>query len=641
MSKLSMLFVAVAVAICVCSPQLTFGQPAPTRSAIEAVTVYRGQALIRRAVQVPPDLGELQIIVDDLPAKVVGASLSASGTEGVVVRLVRYRSRAASKPLNKELAEIESQIKQIKRELHTNAKMHEVKQRNAQYMHDLAMFITSKERATSSQADLDADGIAKLTDLILSNDPKTFAEMTELEHQKADLEEELHLLERKRSELSGKSAKAVHEAIIFLTKAKLGPAEVRLNYLVNDARWSPAYNVRLGADGKTAQIEYLADVRQRSGEDWASVSLTLSTATPHASADSPLLVPLWVGARRSVPASGKVKRLMAVGSKVEYQRRAGRLRGQQAELPQQMAKGRRVALWNANQIAAEVQEMAKGRQAELPQQMAKGRRVALWNANQIAAEVQEMELNVDRDVLRSGIREMRRTEEALTVSYVLEGKMSLASRPDRQLLQIASLQIPVETYHQAIPLLTTYVYRMGRLSNTSPLSFLPGPYSAYVGGEFVGKGRLPLIARGQNVALGFGVDTQLRCRRELVDKSDKTGWGSRVQNFSYKLQLENYKDTPVSVRLLDRIPATKSEDLQIKVGKMSDDLSTDPLYVREMKGRGILRWDIDLPAGASGPDAKQVTYSFELKFAKDKDVSTQTVNLMGQMEAEYERMLSQ
>lgn len=608
MSKLSMLFVAVAVAICVCSPQLTFGQPAPTRSAIEAVTVYRGQALIRRAVQVPPDLGELQIIVDDLPAKVVGVSLSASGTEGVVVRLVRYRSRAVSRPPNKELAEIESQIKQIKRELHTNAKMHEVKQRNAQYMHDLAMFITSKERATSSQAELDADGIAKLTDLILSNDPKTFAEMTELEHQKADLEEELHLLERKQSELSGKSAKAVHEAIIFLTKAKPGPAEVQLNYLVNDARWSPAYNVRLGADGKTAQIEYLADVRQRSGEDWSGVSLTLSTATPHASADSPLLVPLWVGARRSVPASGKVKRLMAMGSKAEYQRRAGRLHVQQASLPQQMAKGRRAALWTSNRLAA---------------------------------EVQEMELNVDRDVLRSGIRELRRTEEALTVSYVLEGKMSLASRPDRQLLQIASLQIPVETYHQAIPLLTTYVYRMGRLSNTSPLSFLPGPYSAYVGGEFVGKGRLPLIARGQNVALGFGVDTQLRCRRELVDKSDRTGWGSRVQNFSYKLQLENYKDTPVSVRLLDRIPATKSEDLQIKVGKMSDELSTDPLYVREMKGRGILRWDIDLPASASGPDAKQVSYSFELKFAKDKDVSTQTVNLLGQMEAEYERMLSQ
>ena len=582
--------------------------PVEAESAIEAVTVYRGQALIRRAVQIPPDLGELQIIVDDLPAKVVGASLTAGGTEGVVVRLVRYRSRAASKPLNKELAEIESQIKQIKRELHANAKMHEVKQRNAQYMHNLAMFITSKERATSSQADLDADGIAKLTDLILSNDPKTFAEMTELEHQKADLEEELHVLERRRSELSGKSAKAVHEAIIFLTKARLGPAEVRLNYLVNDAGWSPAYNVRLGADGKAARMEYLADVRQRSGEDWTGVSLTLSTATPHTSADSPLLVPLWVGARSAVPVSGKVKRLMVAGSKAEYQRRAGRLRVQQASLPQQMAKGRRAAMWSSNRIAA---------------------------------EVQEMELNVDRDVLRSGIRELRRAEEALTVSYVLEGKMSLASRPDRQLLQIASLQIPVETYHQAIPLLTTYVYRMGRLSNTSPLSFLPGPYSAYVGDEFVGKGRLPLIARGQNVALGFGVDTQLRCRRELVDKSDKTGWGSRVQNFSYKLQLENYKDTPVSVRLLDRIPATKSEDLQIKVGKMSDELSTDALYVREMKGRGILRWDIDLPAGAGGPDAKQVTYSFELKFAKDKDVSTQTVNLLGQMEAEYERMLSQ
>ena len=189
-----------------------------------------------------------------------------------------------------------------------------------------------------------------------------------------------------------------------------------------------------------------------------------------------------------------------------------------------------------------------------------------------------------------------------------------------------------------MPLLGSYVYRNARATNTGAVPLLAGPYSAYIGGEFVGRGRLPLVARGQELTIGFGVDTQLRCRRELLDKSDKVAWGSRVQTFKYQLRLESFKDKPVAVRLIDRIPATKDTDLiKINLGRVSEKLSTDPVYVRDEKGRGILRWDIDLAARAAGAKSRNVDYSFEMKYAKDAHVGRRAAGLLRQMEVEFRK----
>jgi hypothetical protein len=139
--------------------------------------------------------------------------------------------------------------------------------------------------------------------------------------------------------------------------------------------------------------------------------------------------------------------------------------------------------------------------------------------------------------------------------------------------------------------------------------------------------------------LGFGVDTQLRCRRELIDKSDRVSWGSRIQTFNYRLRIESFKNRPVSVRLLDRIPAAKSDDIRITLGRPSDKLSTDAIYVRDLRPMGVLRWDIELPAGASGTKARDVKYDFEMKFAKDKHIGQQAASLMPAMRVDYDKMM--
>ena len=46
--------------------------------------------------------------------------------------------------------------------------------------------------------------------------------------------------------------------MLFLQKQAAGPAEVRLNYLVNNCGWSPAYTMRSADDRKKVRVEYNA-----------------------------------------------------------------------------------------------------------------------------------------------------------------------------------------------------------------------------------------------------------------------------------------------------------------------------------------------------------------------------------------------
>jgi len=575
------------------------------KSKIEAVTVYRGQALVARSVAVPGEKGELEIIVPDLPARVVPASLSASAADGVTIRSVRYLSRAAAAAASEEVAEMDAAIKKTTNDIYANNQMMVLITTKGGYISKLEDFSTALTKASLVQGKLDLKALGEVTAQVFKLREALAAERIKLNVQAGELKEQLALLQRKRKELTSKAGKTIRQAVIFLSKTTDQPAAVRLNYLVDSANWSPAYNVRLGAAGKKASVEYLAEVNQTSGEDWSDVQLTLSTVTPAMNARSPLLVPLWI-ALRGAPKKGPSK----VSAAQSYaQRQILLTSGQYGQL----------GLWNVA-VAGKSQEEAG------------------WHINRLAAENQRMELNVNVDAVSAGAWALRSAQEGLAVSYRLPGKMNLTSRSDRQLIQIAKLELPAATYYQAIPLLSSYVYHVAEVENTSALPLLEGRYSSYIGGEFVGRGRLRLVARGQKAIIGFGVDTQLRCSRELSEKSDRVSWGSRIQSFRYKLRLQNYKDKPVSVRLLDRIPATKGEDLRVTLGRMKDALSTDRVYLRDHRPRGILRWEITVPARAAGATARDVTYTFEMKYAKDKHIGREAAEVMKKMRATHADM---
>ena len=395
----------------------------------------------------------------------------------------------------------------------------------------------------------------------------------------------LSLLQRRRAALTSGHGRILRQAIVFLEKAGPEDSSIELSYLVGNATWEPTYNLRADGDLNAVNVEYAAIAQQMSGEDWDNVTLTLSTAAARMVATGPTLAPMTIS-----------------------------LTPQHQPLESTALRGR----YEDTRKHQELLQRSDGRAEQTRTQ---------WGWNWAAQAGQNIELAVGADRLHLLRDDRVETAAGLSVNYRLPGKVSLASRRDSQMVEIARLTLPATFYYEAVPLLSEQVHRYAELTNTSELSLLEGRSHMYLDGDYVGRGLMSMVARGQKLTVGFGVEPQLRAWREFVDKDERIQGGNRNINMTFRLVLDNYADRDIDLRVLDRIPPSR-EDLRVTLEDLEDPLSTDAEYVRALKPRGILRWDITIEAGAAANTARIIDYSYMLEFDRNLHIATEApVNL--------------
>jgi uncharacterized protein (TIGR02231 family) len=607
------LTIALALALAVVGPS-AYAQPSDPAAAaddalpraishLDRVTVFRGEALVTRVVEVPAGKGDIDLVVEDLPERVVPASLAARPEgEGLLVRAVRFQSRVSQHAPDPKIAALDEELRQLD-ERRDDPK---VALRNAEQRHALITAQTKSWAVPTLRHDIgrgaiDAKKVSELNAHLFGLLDKAEAQVASLRAEQRALQRKRAQTQRQRSELVGGSRHR-REAIVTVARGRAGKARLYLDDIVRSATWTPTYHMRLTAKGDKVRVEYLAEVAQQSGEDWQGVELVLSTATPRMSAESPVLAPLWI--QLAEQSGGKKAANKGLGG-ASYSQAQSSLRAQQRRL-----------------LADQDQNRAG------------------WEVNKAAARSQRAEIAADRASIVQAREALRQAEETLAVSYALSGRLSLGSRSERQLVEIAAFELDAEAFYEAVPLFSSYVNRYARVTNKSRVPLLAGPYSAWSEGEFVGRGDIGVVATGQDFVIGFGADPQLRCARELVDKKDETSWGTRTQTFDVRLRVESYKDTPVRVQLYDRIPATRdATDLTIKLLTAGRTLSRDPVYLRDHKPAGILRWDLDVPAASHGAKAIDLRYRWEMAYAKDKHVGKEAAERLDLMRRDYEMLM--
>ena len=568
------------------------------KSKVESVTLYRGQALVTRTVELPAAAGEVEAVVSDLPEQVLGETLFASG-QNVKIRSVRFRTVPVAEPPGKAAAELETKMKALQDKIAANSQTLTVLENKMKYLDKLENFTAPTLQVEMAKGVLNAAQLSELTTFLFKQRDDLAAQRIKMGQEGQQLQEQLNLLQRQRQELAAGMSRSDRQAAIFLSK-DAGPVALRLSYLVRSASWAPSYELRLDETAQSVTVDYVAQVQQTSGEDWTDVALTLSTATPALNAEIPLLTPMMIG--------------LAGGAK---QMRPQPTTAAAAQSYSAISRSQSGALGAWHAATAD-------------------RAMANWELNRLSAEAQSLELAATDETLRQA-KGLRALEEGLAVSYKVPARMTLHSRQDTQMVQILSGKVKGKGFYEAIPLLTNYVYRGLEVVNTTEQPWLAGPYMGYVDGEFVGRGELPMVAKGQDLHLGFGVDTQLRCWRELKEKSEEEKLGSKIETFTYVLHVDSYKDKPVAVRLIDRIPIAKGDEMETKVGKTSQPLSADPAYAEgQDKVKGLLRWDVEVPAGAHAHKDFKLDYSFEMKYASDRRVNAAPSQMMEEMRQEYD-----
>jgi uncharacterized protein (TIGR02231 family) len=552
--------------------------PAPgvklATSRVIGVTVYPNSALVTRAVDVPEGAGTFELTVAPLPPATINGSLYTEGAENLRVLATRFRTRAVLEDTREDVRQLQDELKQLQQSQEKVEADIKAAQANLQFVTKLESFTAAGTTQSADKGGLSGDSALTLSRYIMESRGDKSKELVGLQQQQQTIQEKTEFARRKLSELAWSPNRTERDAVLVVDKGNAAAGKVRLHYLVDEASWRPQYKLRAGkAAQDPVRLEYLAAVVQHTGEDWHNVELVLSTAQPALNSAPPDLQALQVAvvARGTTPPRG--------GSP------AG-----DPDLEDQVRSLRTKAQKDFNQ-----KKSATG--------------LALFNT--AAALDQSWELLNQEAAVRRGCASTVR--EGPNVAYHLNTRLTLPSRTEEQSLEVTRLDMPPAYYYKAVPILTSQVYRLADLTNTSAYVLLPGDATVYVGADFVGQMSLPLVAVGEPFTAGFGVDPQLQVQRQLLDWSLSTSGGNQVRRYEYRIRLGSYKPERVKVQVWDRLPSAQADSVNVSLLRAAPEVSADAAYVREQRPNNLLRWDVAVEPGMNGEKALAIDYEFKLE----------------------------
>lgn len=585
----------------------------PAASKVTAVTVYANTALVTREVSVPDGAGLTEVIVSPMPPLTLQSSLYAEGTDDIRVLSVRFRTRAIAEDTREEVRKIDAEIKTLQTKAQTFEADLKAMGENLKLLDKLEGFTAKALDNQTDKGMLDPEKIIALTKFVQEDRAKRVKEQLAIKQQLDAVQEKLAFTQRLLAEKSGGSVRTERDAVILLDK-KPGAGAVKLNYLVSSASWRPQYKFRAtGKDKDRVTAEYQAAIDQRTGEDWVNAFITLSTAQPLLNAAPPELKALSVTVSPvGVVAAAAVDPSTGVPVPPKPDAAPGFPQPSGAKMP------------SATAYAKDLEKLSKELRGQVAQNYREQKEQKAGDlANNAAALEQFRDLVAGKDELltAAAAAPAGAAGEGPSVTFKLPTRLTIPSRSDEQVVEIAKIELEPKFYYKAVPVLTPNVYRLADLTNTSEYVLLPGDATMYLNGDFVGQTRLPLVAAGRPFTAGFGVDPQLQVSRVLVDKTRTTQGGNQVLTFKYRIRLSSYKAAPVPVQVWDRTPhAETMQTIAVNLINPQPELSADPLYARDEKPRGILRWDVTVGPKQNGEKTLNIDYEFRMELDKNVNI---------------------
>ena len=542
----------------------------------------------------------------------------------------RFRTRPVKENTREEVRKLEDEAKKLQ----TNSKklmadMEACKQ-NMGLLGKLEGFTTASTVHATEKGKLDSESTIALAKYLMDGRTERTKEMVALQDQMEKNAEHLNFVQRKLREMSAGTSRTERDAVIVVDKANAAAGKVRLNYLVDAAAWRPQYKLRAGKDLKdNVQVEYLAAIVQQTGEDWQNVNLVLSTAQPMLNAAPPDLKMLSVVVvPNGKPMGGTIVRNpqpvpQMPGNNLLF----GNPVGQGGQLGfQGGASANLGAIPNPKGLAtaADLVNTAKDLRQRAQYEINTRNGTAgneIWNYAGALDQACDLVLNPEGRI--SGKGKQRAAQiEGPSVTYHLNSRLSVPSRNDEQVLEVAKLDMAPEYFYKAVPVLAPHVYRQANLTNKSKHVLLPGEATMYNGSDFVGRMNLPLVAVGEQFTVGFGAEPQLQVHRQMTDKSRTMQGGNQVLKFEYRILVNSYKTDRVKLQVWDRLPLAENETMGVSLVKASPEISKDSMYVREDRTHNLLRWDMEVDPTMNGEKAQTIQYEFKLELDKQMTIGS-------------------
>ncbi len=502
-------------------------------SRITAVTVFPDSALLTRAVKAQVPAGTHQIILAGIIPEIDQDSLRVAARDAAQVKLLgaRLDTRFLEEPPSPRVKELTGEIEKLEDEAAGLSGLAQVLADEKEYLDSIRLFSKTQlpeDLATRTPLAKDLEENLKFLGVKLRENS---AALLQNGIQQRELSEKIDALLMELDRISG-SPQKISRSIIVDVQASAGAAvELDVSYMVHGAYWEPLYEARADFEKSEVELVLYGVVRQKTGEDWPEVTLSLSTAKPAVGGSMPYVDP-W---------------FLRVIQPVREALSGGRMpRAQKAEMVMQNAAFNDAVSEMESAVVAEPQtrilDTGIAVSYELPQ---KASCKSDGEDNKFLVTSQKLKANFEYSAY----------PRAVLLAYL---GSRVANAPELQLLA-GSVNI-----------------------------FLSGDFVGASSIEKIGPGE------EFDLYLGADENVKVE-RKLLEKKRDETiiaGIPSPTVTtvFKYKLRIENYKGKQIALKLFEAMPVSQDDRIKVKIGKVS----LEPA-VKDWKDRkGIWLWELSL-----------------------------------------------
>jgi uncharacterized protein (TIGR02231 family) len=188
------------------------------------------------------------------------------------------------------------------------------------------------------------------------------------------------------------------------------------------------------------------------------------------------------------------------------------------------------------------------------------------------------------------------TEQVISTSFDLKHKESVLSGKEPQKVFIAQQPVEVTLDHVAVPKVSENTFLRARIKNISNIPYIPGKISVFLEGTFVNSSHLPMVNPGESYELPVGIDDSVKVIRKSLSQVSKSRgiFKNKLQvMLGYAISAENFKRDRVELTIIDQIPVSKSEEIEVEV----DQITPQPIPDKASAEKGIMKWKLELASG--------------------------------------------
>ncbi|MFH1622022.1 MAG: mucoidy inhibitor MuiA family protein [Candidatus Omnitrophota bacterium] len=541
-----------------------FAQDIQTSSVISSVTVYPDSALINRSASLKLEKGEHSAYFPDIVPDIDENSLRVSGKGMAQVKIfgAQLKKEFLENPQNEKITQLQDEIQKLGDYIKSLDDEKQVLLKEVEFLNSVKLFANvqiPKDMATKMPQ---ASELKSTTDFLSSELGSNFKRQLEIDIEKRQVNKKIAILRNELSQLTSlRGGTLIKRSIVVdLEVVKAGTFDLTISYLVHGVSWNMIYDARVAIKENKVELVSYGVIRQKSGEDWFDVDISLSTVKPSIGGRMPYVAPWLLRPYESYKAkSSAIGGALKISPAVQYE---------------SFAPGE-----DKLNDAYELDEIVE------------------QEASYSYAEAQQ---------------------KGTAIVYNLPKKASIKSDGADHKLSITSQILKPDFQYSTCPKISPFAYLGCRVTNSEDFQLLAGRVNVFLEGDYVGASSIDNIGQGESFDLYLGVDEGVKIERKEVERKvdDILFAGISSPNiktsFAYKIKVENYKSDRIKVNLFEPMPVSQDDKIVVKIGKVS----IQPTEKDWKDRKGVWKWEI----GLTPKEKKEVSFSYIVEHPRNIQV---------------------